>query len=433
MLYSLYELGHMSVAPMRLAAMLQSNLLRSPFNFAAGTEAARTAAAATDLFEVVTRRYHKPAWQLPTTSVKGATVAVTPKPVWSSPWCDLIHFERDARALKQARGERTDPTVLLVAPMSGHYATLLRGTVEAFLPEHEVYVTDWADARRVPVIAGRFDLHDYIDHVMAMLRALGPDTHVVAVCQPGPLVLASVSMLAQEGDACAPATMTFMGSPIDARRSPTSPNLLAERRSIEWFQKQMIHTVPAIYPGAFRRVYPGFLQLASFMGMNLSRHVDAHQGYFQHLVKGDGDSAQRHREFYDEYLSVMDLSEEFYIQTLRHVFQEYTLARGELVHRDVRVDPGAITTTALLTVEGELDDISGIGQTQAAHDLCVNLPESMRQDYIQKGVGHYGVFNGKRFRTEIYPRMRRFMRAFQSPMTRAAGRRRALKLVASET
>lgn len=427
MLYSLYELGHLSVAPLRIAAMLQSSMLRSPFNPGADTEAARAMAAASDLFETVTRRYRKPAWNLPATEIASVEAAVTPKPVWSSPWCTLLHFERDADVLRKAHGERSDPTVLIVAPMSGHYATLLRGTVEAFLPEHEVYITDWADARQVPVLSGRFDYHDYVDHVMTMLRALGPDTHVVAVCQPGPPVLAAISMLAQEGDPCTPATMTYMGSPIDARRSPTAPNLLAERRSIEWFQENMIHTVPAIYPGGFRRVYPGFLQLASFMGMNLTRHVDAHHDYFQHLIKGDGDSAQRHRDFYDEYLSVMDLSEEFYVQTLREVFQEYSLAKGEFVHRDVRVDPGAITATALLTVEGELDDISGIGQTQAAHDLCTGLPDGMRQDYIQPGVGHYGVFNGRRFQSEIYPRMRRFMRAFQSPATRKAGRR--LKVV----
>jgi poly(3-hydroxybutyrate) depolymerase len=426
----MYELGHLSVAPLRVAAMMQSSMLRSALNPMVDSEVARTAAAASDLFETVTRRYRKPAWNLPTTSVEGLEVAVTPKPAWSSPWCDMVHFERDADALIAARGERSEPAVLIVAPMSGHYATLLRGTVEAFLPEHEVYITDWHDARQVPVLAGRFDYHDYIDHVMAMLRVLGPETHVVAVCQPGPPVLAAVSLMAQANDPCAPATMTYMGSPIDARKSPTAPNLLAERRSIDWFQKNMIHTVPGMYPGAFRRVYPGFLQLASFMGMNLSRHVDAHSDYFQDLVKGDGDSAQKHRDFYDEYLSVMDLSEEFYIQTLREVFQEYSLARGELVHRGERVDPGAITKTALLTVEGELDDISGIGQTQAAHDLCTNLPEHMRQDYIQPGVGHYGVFNGRRFRTEIYPRMRTFMRTFQAPAARIA--RAKLKLVAGQ-
>ena len=429
MLYSLYELGHLSVAPLRIAAMMQSSVLRSPLNPVADTEIARTAAAASDLFETVTRRYRKPDWSLPHTVVQGAEVAVTVKSAWSSPWCSMLHFERDAEALKAARGERTDPTVLLVAPMSGHYATLLRSTVEAFLPEHEVYVTDWADARMVPVLAGRFDLHDYIDHMMAMLRVLGPETHVVAVCQPGPLVLAAVSLMAAEDDRCTPATMTFMGSPIDARKSPTAPNKLAETRDVEWFQKNMIHTVPMLYPGAFRRVYPGFLQLASFMGMNLSRHVDAHYAYFQNLVKGDGDDAQKHRDFYDEYLAVMDLTEEFYIQTLEEVFQKYSLANGTMVHRGQRVDPSAITKTALLTVEGENDDISGIGQTQAAHDLCVNIPEAMQRDYIQPGVGHYGVFSGRRFRTEIYPRMRDFMRNFQSEAART-DRRNKLKLVA---
>jgi len=427
MLYALYELGHLSVAPWRIAAMLQSNLLRSPLNPVANSELSRTAAAVSELFESVTRRYRKPAWNLAPAIVNGVEAAITPRVVWSKPWCNLVHFERDAEALAQARGKRTDPAVLLVAPMSGHYATLLRSTVEAFLPDFEVYVTDWADARMVPVIAGRFGYHDYIDYVMEMLSALGPDTHVVAVCQPGPPVLAAISLMAAEDHACTPATMTFMGSPIDARKSPTVPNKLAEDRSIAWFKENMIHTVPAPYPGAFRRVYPGFLQLASFMGMNLSRHVDAHYQYFQNLVAGDGDNAQKHSAFYDEYLSVMDLSEEFYIETLCEVFQEYSLARGGFRHRGALVDPGAITKTALLTVEGENDDISGIGQTQAAHALCANIPEAMQRDYIQPGVGHYGVFSGKRYKTEIYPRMRAFMRAFQSPASRAGTP--ALKLV----
>ncbi len=430
MLYSLYELGHLSVAPWRIAAMMQSSMLRSPMNPASELEVAKTAAAASDLFESVTRRYRKPEWLLPTTSVNSVEVAVTPTPVWSSPWCNMVHFARDGEALERARGKRTDPTVLIVAPMSGHYATLLRSTVEAFLPEHEVYITDWIDARMVPLMMGRFDLNDYIDHVISMLRELGPDTHVVAVCQPGPLVLAAVSVMAQQDDPCSPATMTIMGSPIDARKSPTEPNKLAEERDITWFKQNMIHTVPVLYPGAFRRVYPGFVQLASFMGMNMQRHVDAHYEYYQNLVKGDGDDARKHREFYDEYLAVMDLSEEFYIQTLIEIFQEYRLPLGTMVHRGVKVDPSVITKTALLTVEGERDDISGIGQTQAAHDICVNIPEAMRRDYIQPGVGHYGVFSGRRFQTEIYPRMREFMRTFQSPAARNGDKRAKLKVVA---
>ncbi len=426
MLYSLYEMNHLAVAPFRAVAMAQSALLRSPFNPASETQYAKAAAAASDVFETVTRRYRKPDWNLPTTSVQSVEVAVKPKAIWTNAWCSLIHFQRDAEALVRARGVRQDPKVLLVAPLSGHYATLLRGTVEAFLPEHEVFITDWSDARMAPIIAGRFDINDYIDYVAHMLRLLGPNTHVVAVCQPGPLVLAAVALMAQAEDPCAPSTMTFMGSPIDARKSPTTPNKLAEERPFEWFERNMIHTVPPIYPGAFRRVYPGFVQLASFMGMNLSRHVDAHRGYYENLVKGDGDTAQKHREFYDEYLSVLDLSEEFYLGTIKHVFQEYSLARGKLMHRGHLVKPQAIKTTALMTVEGENDDISGIGQTQAAHDLCVNIPDHMRLDYVQPSVGHYGVFNGKRFRTEIYPRMREFIRAFDGGRgrTRVAPRAR---------
>jgi poly(3-hydroxybutyrate) depolymerase len=418
----MYELGRLSVAPLRIAALMQASVLRSPFNPLADTEAARTAAAASELFESMTRHYQKPAWRISHTTVNAAAVAVAPRSAWSTPWCDLVHFERNAEQLKAARGERDDPAVLMVAPLSGHYATLLRGTVEAFLPDHEVYITDWSDARMAPVFAGRFDLNDYIDHLMAMLRFLGPQTHMIAVCQPGPAALAATALLAEEDDPCTPATISIMGSPIDARKSPTAPNLLAEKRDIEWFKKHMIHTVPAIYPGAFRRVYPGFLQLASFVGMNLSRHVDAHSAYFQNLVKGDGDSAEKHREFYDEYLAVMDLPEEFYIQTLVEVFQRYTLANGVMVHRGRKVNPAAISKTALLTVEGENDDISGIGQTQAAHSLCVNIPEAMQRDYIQPGVGHYGVFSGRRFRTEIYPRMREFIRAFHAPSARGVRR-----------
>lgn len=424
MLYSLYELGHWSVAPWRFAALMQSRFLRSPFNPAGDSEAARTAAAASDLFESMTRRYAKPVWNLPSTTIDGVEVPVKLREAWSSPWCRMQHFERGGV-------RRGDPSVLIVAPMSGHYATLLRGTVEAFLPDHEVYVTDWADARLVPVLAGRFDLNDYIDHIIDMLRALGPETHVVAVCQPGPAVLAATSLMAQAGDPCTPASMTIMGSPIDARRSPTAPNKLAEGRQIDWFRENMIHTVPAPYPGLFRRVYPGFLQLMSFMGMNLSRHVDAHHTYFQNLVKGDGDDARKHREFYDEYLAVMDLTEEFYIQTLVEVFQDYSLANGTMRHRGERVDPASITSTALLTIEGENDDISGIGQTQAAHDICVNIPDAMKSDYIQPGVGHYGVFSGRRFRTEIYPRVRSFIREFATQASRNAVRGRArLRLVA---
>lgn len=411
MLYSLYELNRAAVSPLHAAAEAQSLLLRLPFNPLGMTPLGRTAAAAQEVLASVTRRYRKPAWGITETEIGGELVAVRPRPVWSDTWCTLLHFQRDPKTMQRLH-PKPQPRVLIAAPMSGHYATLLRGTVEAFLPDHEVYITDWTDARMVPIVLGRFDLHGYIDYIRAMLRFIGPGAHTVAVCQPGPPVLAAIALMSEDGDPSLPASMAFMGSPIDARCSPTVPNKLAEQRELRWFRENMVHPVPPIYPGAFRQVYPGFLQLASFMGMNLDRHVDAHWDYFRHLTDGDGENAGKHREFYDEYLAVMDLTEEFYVQTIRDVFQEYRLARGVLEHRGQRVRPDLIRDVALMTVEGEKDDISGIGQTQAAHDLCRNIPESRRIDYIQPGVGHYGVFNGRRFRTEIYPRMRDFITEF---------------------
>jgi poly(3-hydroxybutyrate) depolymerase len=281
--------------------------------------------------------------------------------------------------------------------------------VETFLPDHEVYITDWVNARDVPISDGRFDFYDYIDAVRAMLTHLGGRPHVVAVCQPGPPVLAAAALMAEDGDAARPASMTFMGSPIDARLSPTVTNTLAEERPFAWFKSNMIHTVPPPFAGAMRRVYPGFVQLYSFMSMNMDRHRDAHRRYFDDLVKGDGDKAAKHLEFYDEYLSVLDLTEEFYLQTIDIVFQQYLLPKGLLVHRGRKVSPGAITDIALMTVEGALDDISGVGQTQAAHLICTGVPDDQRQLYVQPGVGHYGVFNGRRFAEEIYPRVRAFI------------------------
>jgi len=298
MLYSLYEMNRAAVSPLNAAAEAQSVFLRSPFNPLGHTPFGRAAAAAGEVIASVTRRYRKPDWMLPTTEIDGEPVAVRPRSVWSRTWGSLIHFQRDPQTLRRLRPE-PQPRVLLVAPLSGHYATLLRGTVEGFLPDHEVFITDWTDARMVPVALGRFDLNDYIDYVRAMLRHIGPGAHVVAVCQPGPAVLSAVALMSEDGDPALPATMSIMGSPIDARRSPTAPNQLAEQREFRWFQENMVHTVPPLYPGAFRQVYPGFLQLASFMGMNLDRHVNAHWDYFEHLTKGDGDSAGKHREFYD--------------------------------------------------------------------------------------------------------------------------------------
>ncbi len=411
MLYSLHELAYHSATPFRLGAQLARDFWKSPFNPAADTALARTAWASAELFESVTRRYGKPAWGLETVEIDGRAVRTSEQVVWSSPWCRMVRFARHLGDLKRAGKPTVAPAVLIVAPLSGHYATLLRGTVETFLQDHDVYVTDWANARQVPMLEGRFDFSDYIDHVRTMLGVIGPRAHVVGVCQPGPPVLAACALMAEDGDPNRPASMTFMGSPIDARLSPTVINGLAGEKPFTWFRSNMIHTVPWPYPGFGRRVYPGFVQLYSFMSMNEERHVDAHHEYFQHLVNGDGDGVEKHEAFYNEYLSVLDLSEEFYLQTIDIVFQQHLLPRGLLEHRGRRVDLTRIADIGLMTVEGEKDDISGVGQTQAAHALCPSIPDDRRVLYVQPDVGHYGVFNGRRFRDEIYPRAREFIAA----------------------
>jgi poly(3-hydroxybutyrate) depolymerase len=389
-------------------------IFKNPANPLTYTPFGRAMAASAELFERTTRRYGKPSFDLPTTLVGGQRVAVTERVVWERPFGRLVHFER---ALNP--GQKAGPKVLIVAPMSGHYATLLRGTVEAFLPAHEVYITDWIDARMVP-IATTFDLDDYIDYLIAMFQMLGPDTHVMAVCQPAVPVIAAIARMEAENDPSVPRSMTLMGGPIDTRCAPTAVNKVAQERGIEWFKRNCVVRVPIVYPGALREVYPGYMQLSGFMAMNLDRHISAHHDMYQHLVKGDGDSAEKHRDFYDEYLAVMDLTAEFYLQTVDVVFQKYLLPRGELVHDGRTVLPSAITDIGLLTVEGELDDISGIGQTQAAHAMCSGLPDDLREDYIQPHVGHYGVFNGRRFREEIYPRVAAFIARQDARVTASA-------------
>jgi poly(3-hydroxybutyrate) depolymerase len=402
--YHLYEFNHAAMGPVRAAADMTRLYFQSPFNPLSQTQMGRSIAAACELFERTTRRYGKPAFDLDATVVGGVRVPVTEKVVWQKPFCRMVHFER---AIPASR--RRDPKVLVVAPMSGHYATLLRGTVEALLPKHDVYITDWTDARMVPLTDGRFDLDDYIDYVIEMLHALGGDSHVLAVCQPSVPVLAAVAVMEENEDPLAPLTMTLMGGPIDTRRNPTAVNKLAEERDIDWFRRNVVMKVPFPHPGVYRDVYPGFLQLTGFMSMNLDRHVGAHKDFYSHLVKGDGDSAAKHREFYDEYLAVMDLTAEFYLQTVETVFMTHALPNGEMLHRGRLVDCGAIRRCALLTIEGEKDDITGLGQTAAAQDLCSGLPEDMKIHYVQPGVGHYGVFNGSRWRAEICPRVGDFI------------------------
>jgi poly(3-hydroxybutyrate) depolymerase len=335
---------------------------------------------------------------------------VVEETVWSRPFAALLHFRRDSAA---AEGRR-DPKVLIVAPMSGHYATLLRGTVEAMLPEHDVFVTDWVDARDVPITEGSFDLDDYTDYIMDMIAHLSQDGErvaVMAVCQPGIPVMAAASLMAMDGDPLRPSAIVLMGSPIDTARNPKQPNELATNRPLSWFERNVVVRVPWPNRGFMRRVYPGFLQLSSFLAMNVNRHVDAHVGQFRNLVRGDGDSSDAHRRFYDEYLAVMDLTAEFYLQTIERVFQKRLMARGRYLYRDRLVEPGAMMDIGLMTIEGEKDDITGLGQTEAAHDLATGLPEALRLHYVAKGVGHYGVFNGSRWRTLIQPQVRDFIRA----------------------
>jgi poly(3-hydroxybutyrate) depolymerase len=407
MFYQMYEMSHAAMQPYRAYADAVRLFYSNPINPLSQTAFGRSVAGMAELFERTTRRYGKPAFNIEKTVVDWKQVAVAEKIAWSRPFCDLIHFVRDLPARR-----KNDPKLLIVAPMSGHYATLLRGTVDAMLPHADVYITDWTDARMVPVTAGRFDLDDYIDYIVDMLHMLGPNTHVMAVCQPSVPVLAAAALMEARGDRFAPSTMTLMGGPIDTRRNPTAVNLLAQEKGIDWFRENVIMQVPWPAPGVMRDVYPGFLQLSGFMSMNLDRHITAHKQFFMHLVKNDGDSAEKHRDFYDEYLAVMDLTAEFYLQTVDTVFVRHALPKGEMTHRGTPVDPAAIRNIALLTIEGENDDISGIGQTQAAHDLCVNIPDDMRAHYMQPAVGHYGVFNGSRFRAEILPRIVDFMSSY---------------------
>ena len=409
MQYLAYEMAHTMLQPMRLAtkvlkqqADISKSLCRSP-------SWAHHVSAMCELFEGLTRRYGKPEWGITQTTLHGLEVPVTEEIVWRKPFCNLVHFDRSEEVV----GKRYDPKLLIIAPLSGHYATLLRGTVREMIKEHNVYVTDWVDARDVPLVEGGFDLDDFIDYLIEMLEYLGPNTHVMAVCQPSVPALAATALLAESNSEFQPTSLTLMGGPIDTTRNPTAVNELAARRSIDWFRNKVVASVPFPNIGAMRPVYPGFLQLTGFMTMNLERHTQAHSKLFDNLVKGDCDSVRAHKEFYEEYLAVMDLPAEFYLQCIETVFQNHALPLGKMRHRGQLIDCRAIEKTAIITVEGERDDICGLGQTEAAHDLCTNVPVDEHYHYVQPGVGHYGVFNGTRFRAEIAPRIRQMIRAIQ--------------------
>jgi poly(3-hydroxybutyrate) depolymerase len=400
-MYQAYEFHRHMARPIRVWANTLEHVYSSPYNPLTDTWFGKSVAASAEIVARLTQNYGKPAFGFETTQVDNETVAVNEEVLLRKPFCQLLRFRRDTT--------RRDPKVLLVAPMSGHYATLLRGTVEALLPEHDVHITDWVDAREVPLSRGNFDLDDYIDYVVEFCRYLGPDLHVIAVCQPSVPVLGAAALMAEAKDPRQPKSLTLMGGPIDTRQSPTVPNDLAMRNSMMWFRQNVISTVPLNYPGSLRRVYPGFVQLTSFISMNLDRHVNAHMRQFEHLIKGDDDSADSHRAFYDEYLAVMDLTAEFYLQTIEVVFKEHLLPRGEWASRGRKIDPSFIET-ALMTVEGELDDISGVGQTKAAHALTPNIPGAHHVHWEQPRVGHYGIFNGRKWREQIMPRVRAFIR-----------------------
>lgn len=412
MLYHLYDLQHVMLAPARLTAELTRMAWRHPMNPLSYTQAGRTLAANAELFERVTRRFSKPSFNLDETQIGGKRVKITEEILLEKPFCGLLHFRRDTN--------RRDPRVLIVAPMSGHFATLLRGTVEALLPHHDVYITDWNDARQVPSSDGRFNLDDYIAYLHEFLDFLGPGTHMIGVCQPAVPVFATACLMESENDPNRPVSITLMGGPIDTRISKTKVTELAEHRPLRWFEQTVTTEVPFYYPGAHRRVYPGFIQLGGFMSMNLDRHVGSHMKFYHHLVIGDGESAEMHRKFYNEYLSVMDISADFYLQTVEIVFQRHLLPDGKMKWRNPEtgklhdVDPKALKRTALMTVEGELDDISAHGQTTAAHAIAPNLPASKQYHHFQENVGHYGIFNGRRWRNEIMPRIRHFIRTFDT-------------------
>jgi len=403
MLYEAYQAHSDVLAPIRLLAGAFRGFLNQPWPLVGNAPLIRNAAAAMELLSNAGMSHDRPEFGIRAVTIEGKEVAVVEEIVASHPFCNLLHFRKETT--------HTSPTLLVVAPLSGHFPTLLRGTVRTLLPEHDVFVTDWANARDVPLLHGRFGLDDFVDLVIGFIRLLGPDIHVMAVCQPSVPVLAAVSLLAAGGDPCQPKSMILMGGPIDPRASPTAVNRFAQAHSLDWFERMVITTVPGRYPGAFRRVYPGFLQLAGFLSMNLDRHVSAHWGMFHNLVRGDGDSAAATRAFYKEYSSVMDLPADFYLHTIKRVFHDYDLAQGRLRVRGDLVEPAAIERTALMTVEGERDDVCAPGQTVAAHRLCTRIAPAKKTHHLQPKVGHYGVFHGRRWQTETYPKVQAFIRA----------------------
>lgn len=406
MLYDAYEFHRSLMAGAGAVATASAELLQNPANPFAYFGGGPVLASALDVFAHAAAPRGKPAFGLNTAEIDGEEVEIDERIEARKTFGQLKHFVRRGRA-------KQDPKLLIVAPMSGHFATLLRGTVARMLPEHDVYVSDWRDARNVPLSQGTFDLDDYIDYIMEWLEYIGPGAHVLAVCQPAVPCLSAVALMSGKNSPYRPRTLTMMGGPIDTRKGPTAVDDLAEDRPLSWFKQNVVATVPFSYAGAGRKVYPGFLQLAGFMTMNLGSHIMNHWTMFKHLVEGDGDSADTTKNFYEEYRSVCDMTAEFYLQTIEEVFQKHSLPRGERSHRGTPVRPQDITDVALLAVEGERDDISGIGQTRAALEITPNLPDAMKQYHLAPEVGHYGIFNGSKWRELIAPVVTDWIRAHE--------------------
>ncbi|HEX3097850.1 MAG TPA: polyhydroxyalkanoate depolymerase [Usitatibacter sp.] len=400
MLYQLYDWQRAAMEPWRVFARAANELYGHPDSPLSYLPGSRNVAAAFDLMTRLTQRYERPDFDIASVRSGERDYVVHEGCDIDKPFCRLLHFEKE--------GAPRQPRVIVFAPLSGHFSTLLRDTVRTLLADHDVWITDWKDAKEIPIAVGPFHFDDYVAYVREFLGFLGRDAHAISVCQPTVPVLAAVSLMAADGDPL-PRTLTMMGGPIDTRRSPTAVNTFAKHRPLSWFEAKVIQRVPMAYPGFMRRVYPGFLQFAGFVAMNPDRHMESHVQYYHHLVRGDGESAEQHRRFYDEYNAVMDLPAEYYLETVDRVFQRHALPEGKLVVAGERVRPEAIKGTALFTIEGELDDISGNGQTEAAQGLTRGIPAKDKQHFEAKGVGHYGIFSGRKYRELIYPRMREFI------------------------
>ena len=420
MLYQMYETQRALMAPFSEFASATSKLYSHPLSPFAHAPMAQRLSAGLDLMHRLAKDYEKPRFDITSAQVGGVEIAVQEQVALNKPFCRLLRFKRftdESKALDLMKGQ---PTVLVVAPLSGHHSTLLRDTVKALLQDHKVYITDWTDARMVPLSNGAFHLDDYVEYVQEFIRFIGPNVHVISVCQPTVPVLAAVSLMASRGETT-PLTMTMMGGPIDARLSPTAVNNLATNKPYSWFENNVIFRVPQNFPGAGRAVYPGFLQHTGFVAMNPDRHATSHYDYFQDLIKGDDESAESHRQFYDEYNAVLDMPAEYYLDTIKTVFQDFALVNGTWVVKGEPVRPQDISGTALLTIEGELDDISGAGQTKAAHDLCAGIPAARAFHYDAVGAGHYGIFSGRRWREKVYPEVKAFILQFSEAQEVAAG------------